>query len=327
MKKKYFGYILMGLVAFFMACDEAEYTVPGAKTELQNDCIKRSIGPNVAGSEIEFVYAIAMGYNTGKITSAAVESSIAGASGTYLENRSFYTNFSGQDVPVTIGDPCITNGKRSEVIFSKDTVAAALRYYYEIPEEAKGKEVSFTFSSKSNTGESVSYKMGPYTISKMDMKLDLVLSDNNNMFLSIADMKVYNAAEAAANPSKMDLIYLYREIEGITFAHALAAPTASSDYLPDVTVPQGVNNATKFLKIYGLRDRQLARLQYGIYIDDIDFEKISFENATDYGLNMKVESGAWVETADGKYRAFVFVNKVDKSKKEMTVSIKRYTMK
>ena len=42
---------------------------------------------------------------------------------------------------------------------------------------------------------------------------------------------------------------------------------------------------------------------------------------------MKAEYGAWVETADGKYRAYIFVNKVDNTKKEMTVSIKRYTMK
>src|SRR5690606_3949006 len=102
---------------------------------------------------------------------------------------------------------------------------------------------------------------------------------------------------------------------------------SNPEYLPEVSLPGGVSNSTKFLKTYGLRDRHLARLQYGIYIDDVDFEKIDFNGVPDFGINMKVESGAWVETADGKYRAFVFVNKVDNGKKEMTVSIKRYTMK
>jgi hypothetical protein len=158
------------------------------------------------------------------------------------------------------------------------------------------------------------------------MKLDLVLSDNNNSFLSIADLAIYNAADAAANAGKIDLVYLYRAISGITFAHALASPATNPEYMPDVVIPAGVSNSTKFVRTYGLRDHHLARLQYGIYLDDIDFEKIDFTNAPDYGINMKVESGAWIETADGKYRAYIFVNKVDNTKKEMTISIKRYLM-
>lgn len=328
MKKKYFSLaFLLVLVVFFYSCEEEEYALPEAKTEFQNDCIKRSIGPNVVGLDIEFVYAMALGYDAGEIISAQVEATIPGAEGTYMENRSFYTNSSGIDVPVTIGNQSVTTGAKTEVVFTKDTCAAALRYYYKIPEEAKGKEVSFTFSAKASTGETVSYKMGPYTIGKVDMKLDLVLSDNNKMFLSIADMAAYNATEAASNSSNIDLVYLYRSITGINFLHALASPATDPEYLPDVTLPSGVTNSTKFLKVYGLRDRHLARLQYGIYIDDVDFEKIDFTGVPNYGLNMKVESGAWVETADGKYRAFIFVNKVDNTKKEMTVSIKRYTMK
>ncbi|HOI47738.1 MAG TPA: DUF4466 family protein [Prolixibacteraceae bacterium] len=328
MQRKYYSItLLLLLVVFFNACKEEEYALPEAKTQLQNECIKRSLGPNVVGLDLEFVYAMALGYNAGKITSAQVEASIPGASGTYLEHRSFYTNGSGVDVPVTVGNPSVTTGAKTEVVFTKDTCAAALRYFYIIPEEARGKEVTFTFSAKASTGETVSYKMGPYQIAKMDMKLDLVLSDNNKMYLSVADMAVYNAAEAAANADKIDLVYLYRSISGITFAHALAAPAANPEYLPGITLPAGAANNTKYLKVYGLRDRHLARLQYGIYVDDVDFEKIDFTNATNYGLNMKVESGAWVETADGKYRAYIFVNKVDNGKKEMTVSVKRYAMK
>ena len=328
MKKKYFSLaFLLFLVISFVGCKEEEYALPEAKTELQNECIKRSIGPNVVGMDIEFVYAMAMGYDAGKITSAQVETTIAGGAGTYLENNSFYTNSSGNDIPVTIGDPSITSGTKSEVVFTKDTCAAALRYFYKIPEEAKGKEVSFTFSAKASTGETVTYKMGPYMVGKIDMKLDLVLSDNNNMYLSIADMAVYNAADAAANAAKIDLVYLYRAITGINFLHSLVSPASNPEYLPEVSLPSGVSNSTKFSKTYGLRDRHLARLQYGIYIDDVDFEKIDFTGVPDYGINMKVESGAWVETADGKYRAYIFVNKVDNKTMEMTVSMKRYTMK
>jgi hypothetical protein len=327
MQRKYYSItFLLLLLVFLYSCKEEEYALPEAKTELQNDVIKRSIGPNLAGLDIEFVYAMALGYNSGKLTSAQVEATIAGAPGTYLEHRSYYTDNSGNDVPVTIGNPSVTTGTKTEVIFTKDTVAAALRYFYIVPEEARGKSVSFTFSAKASTGETVSYKMGPYAIGKTEVKLDLVMSDNNKMYLSIADMALYTAAEAAANPGKIDLVYLYRAITGITFAHALVSPASNPEYLPGVTLPTGAGNLTKFIKVYGLRDRHLARLQYGIYVDDVDFEQINFTNSTDYGLNMRLEGGAWVETADGKYRAYIFVNNVNNSAKTMTVSIKRYTV-
>ena len=79
--------------------------------------------------------------------------------------------------------------------------------------------------------------------------------------------------------------------------------------------------------MWALRDFHLARLQYGIYIDDLDFQKIDFTGVPDYGINMKAEAGAWVETADGKYRAFVYVNAISNTAKTMKISIKRLTMK
>lgn len=327
MKLNYFNFIfLMSVVLMFASCQDEEYSIPAAGTDLQNDCIKRSLGPNVVGLNLEFAYAMALPKEKGKLVLAQVEATIAGASGTYLENRSFYTNSSGVDVGITVGNPSETNGTKTEVTFSKDTCASTLRYYYIIPEEARGKSVSFKFSAKDSNGKTVSYDMGPYSITKMDMKLDMVLSDNSNMYFSIADMAVMNATAAAANPVKVDLVYLYRSYTTVTFLHSLVSP-ANTEYLQGITLPDGVNNSTPFWKVYGLRDQQLARLQYGIYIDDLDFTEKSFTGAPNYGINMKAESGAWVETADGVYRAYIFVNKVDNTKKEMTISVKRYKMK
>jgi hypothetical protein len=122
------------------------------------------------------------------------------------------------------------------------------------------------------------------------------------------------------------LVYLYRSISGLTFAHALVSPAADAAYLPDVTLPSGVDNNTKEIKAWNLRDQQLARLQYGVFIDDVDFQELDFTGAPNYAVNLKSEAGVWVETEDGKYRAYVFVNKVDNGKKEMKLSIKRYQM-
>lgn len=327
MLRKYYSLTLfLILILAITACQTEEYSLPVAESGLHNDCIKRTLGPNVVGLDIEFAYAMALLPSEGKIVSAQVEASIAGASGTYMENNSYSTNGSGQDVGVKIGDASVTSGMKTVVTFTKDTCAATLRYYYIIPEEARGKSVSFTFSAKASNGQTVSYDMGPYDIAKMEIKLDLLAKDAAACYISIADMAVYDAATAVSNADKIDLVYLYRSIAGITFSHALVSP-ANTEYLPDVTLPSGLGNSTKEIKAWGLRDQQLARLQYGIFIDDVDFQQIDFSTAPNYAINMKTESGLWVETQDGKYRAYVFVNKVDNTKKEMTLSIKRYQMK
>jgi hypothetical protein len=328
MQLKHYSLILLTiLVVFFTACQDDEYSLPNLAPGLHNDVIKRTLGPNVVGLNMEFAYAMALPKAEGKIISAQVEASIAGGTATYMEYRSFSTNSSGVDVPVTIGSPSVTSGTKTEVVFSRDTCAATLRYFYIIPEEARGKTVKFTFSAKASNGQTVSYEMGPYTIAKMDMKLDLVVSDNNNSYISIADMTAYNATTAAANAAKIDLVYLYRSYTTASFNHALVAPSANADYKPGITLPAGVSNSAKIVKVWALRDQQLARLQYGIYIDDVDFQEIDFTGAPDYAINMKAEAGIWIETADGKYRAYIYVNKIDNTKKEMTLSIKRHLMK
>jgi len=169
--------------------------------------------------------------------------------------------------------------------------------------------------------------MGPYAVTKMDMKLDLVATDNKACYISIADMAIYDAATAVANADKIDLVYLYRAIPGITFTHALVSPAASPEYLPGITLPAGVNKSTKMSKTWALNDFNLARLQYGIYIDDVDFQVLDFTNAPNFVLNLKAQAGTWVETADGKYRAYIYINAVNNTAPSMTISIKRYLMK
>ena len=296
------------------ACQDNEYAIPAAGTELQNDCIKRTIGPNVVGLTIDFSYAMALPRDLGKLTSASVEATIAGATGTSFDNKSYFTDPSqtGADVGIVVGTPSVTTGTKTNLTFSRDTCASTLRYTYVIPEEARGKTVSFTFSAQASNGQAVSYSMGPYTIAQMDMVTNIMARfpiGIKAFYISISDMKVYTEAEAAANPAKIDLVYLYRAITGVTFAHALVSPS-NTQYLPGVTLPSGVNNRTPFVEVIELRDRHLANLQYGIYVDDIDLQTKTFVNAPDYGINIKNESGAWVETADGQYHAYIYVNSV-----------------
>ena len=313
-------------ILLMSGCKKEEYALPTPKDVLQNDVIKRTLGPNIVGQRIEFAYAMAILPSKGKLVTSEVEASIAGATGTFLENNSYYSDGGGVDRGILIGQPSVTSGTRTTVTFNKDTSAATLRYYYVIPEEARGKTVSFTFSAKSSNGEAVSYKMGPYTIAKMDMVRTLTITDGNAAYISIADMAVYNAANAAANAGKIDLVYLYRNLTTSTFAHALVSPAADTTYLPGITLPTGVNRSTKMKKVFNLQDYNLAQLQYGIYIDDVDFQQIDLSNEPNFAINLKAEAGVWVETADKIYRAYIYINSINNTAKSAVISIKRYAL-
>jgi hypothetical protein len=168
----------------------------------------------------------------------------------------------------------------------------------------------------------------------MDMKLDITLTSANR-YISIEDMTVYNATEAAAHPEKIDLVYLFQNYntQGVLFLHSFVAPAAGSQYLPTITLPAGVNRETKIRK-GGPKDAHLARLhlkpvsenQPEVYIDDRDLMEINLSNMPDYALNLLPDDGLWVETQDGKYKAYIYVN----STRNITgavISMKRYTMK
>jgi hypothetical protein len=329
MKKLSFK-ILMSFMLFTLflgACKEEEFQIPTASDQLQNDLIKRSLGPNIVGGTIEFAYAAGIVPEKGKLSSMTVEASIVGATGTYMDNKFYNTNNTGVDVGTAVGDPSTTTGKTTQVVYTGNFSAATLRYYYKIPEEARGKSISFTFTAKASNGETISYQAGPYEIRSMDMQLDLIAKDGTDCFISIADMKVYNATFAAANPDKIDLIYLYRALTNVTYLHSLVAPTADPIYWPTFTMPTGLKNKSKIVKAFTVRDQQLARIQYGVFVDDVDLRSKDFADAPDFAINVKAEGGVWVQTADGKYNAYIYINTVNNTTKEMRISVKRLAIR
>lgn len=74
-----------------------------------------------------------------------------------------------------------------------------------------------------------------------------------------------------------------------------------------------------------VRDAQLKGEAPNVYIDDVDFQSLDLGAAVDYALTFSKDDGAFMQTANGKYAAYVYVNKIDDSGK-MTVSIKRYPL-
>jgi len=317
------------LFLFAVSCKKDDYKLPSPSDKLQNQAIKRTLGPNIVGQQIEFAYAMAILPSKGKLVSCTAEASIAGASGTYMDNKSYFTNISnsGADTGVVVGSPSVTSGTTTTVTYSVDTSAATLRYYYVIPEEARGKTVSIKFTARSSNGETISTTMGPYTITKMDMKLNMKLSNKNMMYISIGDTAVYDSTGAASHAGSIDLVYLYRSYTTSAFNHALAAPAADTTYLPGVVLPPGVNRTAKLLKVFNLQDHNLAPTEPygGTFIDDVDFQKINLTGDPNFAINLKQGAGVWVETADGKYRAYIYFNAVANAG-TATVSMKRYAL-
>lgn len=330
MKLKYCYFILLSFALILGACDDDPVLLKDPVSALSNDCIKRSlpIAPNIIGNEIEFAYAMAIPKELGKLSSAQVTASIAGAAGTYFDPNSYYTNTSGQDIPVKVCSDSQTSGTTTSINFTVDTCAATLRYYYIIPEEARGKEVQFLFSVKASNGQTAEYQLGPYKISKMDMTRDLSVS-KDKCYLSFSNegeaVHIYSKEDLQADPSlaaKIDIMYAYSEKTDLS--HAFYTASSPKEYMGETELPSGFVNSTKMIKIYSLQDRQLSDLQYSKFVDDLDFETIDMTKGVNYILGLKEEAAVWVETTDGKYRAFVYINKAPTG--EMTISAKRYKM-
>ena len=311
------------LMTTFTACSDDSDNI-GA---LNNKCIKRTLGPNVVGNQIYMAYAMAMPYGSGHLESCTVTASIAGAAGTWLEHNSYHTNSSGMDIPVPVGNPSVTEGATTTVTFNVDTCAATLRYYYVIPEEARGREVSFTFTAKAADGQTISTTMGPYKVCKQYMQRDITLS-KARCYISLEDMAAYTLAEAQLIPEKIDLCYLWRnkKSKGVEFGHTFAAPVADREWLDDLNVPTTMTRNLMLRKEWGIIDGHLTdEPDYGTYIDDIDFETIKLQGMPNYCINMKEKGGMWIETGDGKYRAYIYINSL-KSISGGVISIKRYNM-
>ena len=62
--RSYFTYtlVVLSLLAGLTACDPSDHptVTPLKKVGFQNDVIKRTLGPNVVGLDIEFAFAMAL---------------------------------------------------------------------------------------------------------------------------------------------------------------------------------------------------------------------------------------------------------------------------
>lgn len=294
---------------------------------LGNDCINRYYYvPYIVGSEMEFAYAMFMPKGTGRIDEAKVTCSIPGAEGTYLENNAYDTDEYGQDRPHRIGPPCTADNGCYIVKFEVDTVAATLRFHYVIPEEARGRNIRFHFDVKAGS-QRASYDTPEYQVRKMDMKLDIAMT-KSRCFFSMEDMAAYTAEEAESAGATIDFVWGYSTAFGANedrsfFANAARLEKFSSFF--SQTTPVVQLNDTRKMYRFTIIEPQLSRQEFdGFYIDDRDFETLKLDCDSDGLIGINNRNGFWMETSDGKYRAYVYCNAI--SAEACTISVKRYKL-
>ena len=290
---------------------------------LRDDYIMKTIAPAIVGETLEFAYA--MGTQSGYLVSAKAEVSIAGVPGTGFDAMSYHTDSRGNDVGVTVADT-LTENVISTAVFSMDTNAATLRYSYIVPEEAKGQTITITFQSESSAGEKASTTTPALRISKMDLKREIQMSDADAAYFSLETMQAYTEAEVIAQgmSDKIDLIYIYEALtpDGFIYGHSLVSPGAEEKYLNGRVIPPGFRtNRTKIEKQVFIRDMQLSGDVPATYVDDIDLETLNLGNATDFILGIRANNSAFIESEDGKYRAYLYFNEA--RSRRMTFGIKR----
>lgn len=307
---------LIVLVSMISCTEETE-------TLLKDDYLMKTYAPAVAGEPLEFAYA--MGAMEGSLASATAMVNIPGAAGTGFDPNSYHTDARGNDVGVLVADVS-TEGGTSTAMFTYDTVVATLRYSYVVPEEAKGQTVSITFSAESTIGETVSTSTPEYRISNITMKRDIVLSDEDVCYFSVENMRGYTEAEVIANglQDKIDLIYIYDALnpDGYFYGHALVSPGSDEKYFNEVNVPESfrINNTLIEKKAY-LWDSHFTGEVPAVYVDDIDLETLDLTGAADFMLGISTRTSAFLETADGRYHAYIYVNNARGG--ELTFGIKR----
>lgn len=309
-------------LAALMSCSKGDR---GIASGLGNDCINRYYYvPYIAGTEMEFAYAMFMPKGSGRIDEAEVVCSTPGAPGTFLDNNAYDVDEYGQDRPHRMGAPCVEESGKYTVTFDVDTVAATLRFHYIIPEEAKGKQIRFHFKVKAGN-QVATFDTPDYYVRKMDMKLDIPMT-KTSCFFSMETMEAYTAEEAEAAGIPIDFVWGYSTAfttkeDRSFFANAARLDKFSAFFSQPVPAVQ--MNDTKNLYRFTIIEPQLGRQEFdGFYIDDRDFETLSLDCDSDGLIGINNRNGFWMETSDKKYLAYVYCNTL--SAEACTISIKRY---
>ncbi len=309
-------------VAFCSSCSDDE-------SPLRNDLLRKDVGPVLVGNTLEFAYAIGSTDGT-PIKAVEVTASFPGAEGTGIAINSRYTNpDNGEEEEVRIATETSTEGTVSKA-YIVDTVAATIRYFYVVPEVARGSKIKFHFRSITGTGEAT-VQSPEYTVSNVEIFKNLSLSSGERSCFSLETMQSYSVAqvEEMGIAGKIDFIYTYKPTmgSGWSFAHGLVSPSNEKGYLYPVEIPSGAANRTLMEKRYWPDGQLKTSGVPTIYVDEIDLRQVALDGVTAHAYELGQDQGVLVKSHDGKYIAYLYINETSSNLKRMSFAIKRLTLK
>jgi hypothetical protein len=332
--------ILLGLLlltAVVSSCKKDDDNDKDA--DFKNEFIKKSQSPLMVGERIEFAYG--MGTINGKLTNVRAVASIPGATGTLWEPFTWTTGIVSGTVTnistvVATVSPTVGNTSSAVVI---DKNATTLRYFYVVPESARGQDISFEFSADNSLGATVSTKTQNYHVTRMDMVRNITVTGTATgaRYFSIADGKAYTQAEVDAGniSGKIDFVYAYAATItpttiAYTYGHSLVSPSEATYFPAGFTItPSWTKRTTKMERKIGtmLFDGQLkGDANIGVYVDEIDLAQQDFTTSANFVLTLTADGGVFMKTADGKYVAYIYVNSLNNAGTSAIISMKRLQM-
>ena len=259
-----------------------------------------------------------------------VTASFPGAEGTGIAINSRYTNpDNGEEEEVRIATETSTEGTVSKA-YIVDTVAATIRYFYVVPEVARGSKIKFHFRSITGTGEAT-VQSPEYTVSNVEIFKNLSLSSGERSCFSLETMQSYSVAqvEEMGIAGKIDFIYTYKPTmgSGWSFAHGLVSPSNEKGYLYPVEIPLGAANRTLMEKRYWPDGQLKTSGVPTIYVDEIDLRQAALDGVTAHAYELGQDQGVLIKSHDGKYIAYLYINETSSNLKRMSFAIKRLTLK
>jgi hypothetical protein len=333
--------LLLMMIFSFISCEKSE------DYELIT-YLKKTYGPVIVGQQVDFSFAIASNDNS-SLKNFEISATYAGKTGTTADTKCYWTLLDGKTYSKDMLTGITTTGNVTSgsvidgIVWQTGTTsgysskAVTIRYSYIVPEEARGKNVQFTVKYTDVGGSVQSYSTMNYPVEKMDMVKDNVMNEatgnTGRNYFSISELKAYTKAEVEAQNKSavIDFVYRYNTSavttpggSSITLGTCISAPSQGV-YLTTSYVPATWTKNATLIEIRKWDDMQLKGNTPNSYVTDMDLESTTFNGNTfgEYGL--KVDFSLAMQTADGKYRAFVYLKTVGTN--TVTIGVKRLAIK
>jgi archaellum component FlaF (FlaF/FlaG flagellin family) len=338
-KTKYLVLIVSAMmsVGLLTSCEEEEYE--------RIQYIKKTLGPFIVGQSYDFAFSIASGDNS-VLKDVEIEASYPGASGTNLDKECYWTDPSGKDFNEEMLQNISMDGKtiRASVSGNKteyrggyNSYAITLRYKYVVPEDARGKIIRFIVRYTTQNGAQQEYSTENYEVNNMDLALNIILTDPENnsgvRYFSISDLRAYTMEEAASKSASVDFVYRYNSSDIVTSGgsrvrlnHSFIAP-AHPLFLNTDYVPANWTKNNTCIEVRKWDDMQLRGAVPNNYVTDRDIRDAEMKGVSTAEYNLAANFGMLIQTADGAYRAYVYVKSVNNANRSVTLGIKSLKMK